>query len=128
METPPRCGWGRLNRRAAGGVAMARGRGCAPWEPRERVGTGNMAGTQLFSLSFIHSRVCGGVTWAWVPHGGGGEAPWTPVIYQAHPAHWWSSRFLDGKKGEGFFLCHIEFVCLMNYLFFSNKYMQVATV
>jgi len=35
---------------------MARGRGCAPWEPRERVGTGNMAGTQLFSLSFIHSR------------------------------------------------------------------------
>jgi hypothetical protein len=88
METPPRCGWGRLNRRAAGGVAMARGRGCAPWEPRERVGTGNMAGTLLFSLPFIHGYVVGSLGRGSYLGGGVGLHAWTPVIYQAHPAHW----------------------------------------
>jgi hypothetical protein len=88
METPPRCGWGRLNRRAAGGVAMARGRGCAPWEPRERVGTGNMAGTLLFSLPFIHGYVVGSLGRGSYMEVGVGLHAWTPVIYQAHPAHW----------------------------------------
>jgi hypothetical protein len=90
MEIPPRCGWGRLNRRAAGVVDMARGRGCAPWEPRERVGTGkgNMAGTQLFSLSFIHGYVVGSLGRGSHMEVGVGLHAWTPVIYQAHPAHW----------------------------------------